>query len=200
VVEHLKQMLREQLALMQAAAQVLEESRGRVAAFQDRLGGELTVAERESCESLTSRFARLNDFLVQRVFRTLDQIELIDEGSQPMTRRSPAGSTARFTSPAEACVREPVRSRTCRKGEVQQFGAVTHARVTLSRAAIRRRPRTPLWSRLLKKASICQAGVVSGIARRSCPRLQSQGPPRIFLAGSAGGTYAHHIAPPEQGS
>lgn len=85
MVEYLKQMLREQLALLQAAAQVLEESRGRVAAFQDRLGGELTVAERESCESLTSRFARLNDFLVQRVFRTLDQIELIDEGS-PLDR------------------------------------------------------------------------------------------------------------------
>jgi len=50
-----------------------------------RLGGELSVGERESCEALTSRFARLNDFLVQRVFRTLDQIELMDEGS-PLDR------------------------------------------------------------------------------------------------------------------
>ncbi|MFM8292568.1 MAG: hypothetical protein ACKOC4_12845 [Planctomycetia bacterium] len=67
--------------MMQAAARVLEESRGRVAAFQSRLGGDLSVGERESCEALTSRFARLNDFLVQRVFRTLDQIELVDEGT-----------------------------------------------------------------------------------------------------------------------
>ncbi len=85
MVEQLKQVLREQLALLQAATKVLEESRSRVASFADRLGGALTVGERESCEALTSRFARLNDFLVQRVFRTLDQIELIDEGS-PLDR------------------------------------------------------------------------------------------------------------------
>lgn len=85
MVEHLRQSLREQLALLQAAARVLEESRSRVAACAERFGGELTVGERESCEALTSRFARLNDFLVQRVFRTLDQIELMDEGS-PLDR------------------------------------------------------------------------------------------------------------------
>jgi hypothetical protein len=85
VVEQLKQILREQLHLLRAAASVLEESRGRVASFAGRLGGELSVGERESCEALTSRFARLNDFLVQRVFRTLDQIELMDEGS-PLDR------------------------------------------------------------------------------------------------------------------
>ena len=85
MVEHLTQLLRDQLTLMRAAADVLEESRGRVADFADRLGSQLTVGERESCEALTSRFARLNDFLVQRVFRTLDQIELIDEGT-PLDR------------------------------------------------------------------------------------------------------------------
>jgi hypothetical protein len=85
VVEQLKKVLREQLRLLQAAATVLEESRSRVASFAERLGGELSISERESCEALTSRFARLNDFLVQRVFRTLDQIELMDEGS-PLDR------------------------------------------------------------------------------------------------------------------
>jgi len=85
VVEQLKRVLREQLHLLQAAAKVLEESRSRVANFAERLGSELSVEERESCEALTSRFARLNDFLVQRVFRTLDQIELIDEGT-PLDR------------------------------------------------------------------------------------------------------------------
>lgn len=81
MVEHLTDVLTGQLALMRAAVQVLDESRGRVAAFADRLGGELTIGERESCEALTSRFARLNDFLLQRVFRTLDQIELADDGT-----------------------------------------------------------------------------------------------------------------------
>jgi hypothetical protein len=85
VVEQLKRILRDQLALMQAAARVLEESRARVADLGERLGGELSVGERESCEALTSRFARLNDFLVQRVLRTLDQIELLDEGT-PLDR------------------------------------------------------------------------------------------------------------------
>ena len=32
-------------------------------------------------ETLAFRFARRNDFLLQRVFRTLDQIELADEGT-----------------------------------------------------------------------------------------------------------------------
>lgn len=81
MVEPLIGLLQAQLALMEAAARVLEESRGRVAAFRDRLGGDLSVAERESCEALTSRFARLNDFLLQRIFRTLDAIELVDEGT-----------------------------------------------------------------------------------------------------------------------
>jgi len=81
VVEHLTRLLKDQLGLMQAAAQVLEESRSRVAVFANRLGSALTVEERESCEALTSRFARLNDFLVQRIFRTLDQVELADEGT-----------------------------------------------------------------------------------------------------------------------
>jgi hypothetical protein len=81
VVEHLTRLLKDQLVLMQAAAQVLEESRSRVAAFAHRLGSELSIQERESCEALTSRFARLNDFLVQRLFRTLDQFELADEGT-----------------------------------------------------------------------------------------------------------------------
>ena len=81
MVEHLTDLLTGQLSLMRAAVHVLDESRGRVAAFADRLGGELTIGERESCEALTSRFARLNDFLLQRVFRTLDQIELADDGT-----------------------------------------------------------------------------------------------------------------------
>ena len=61
MVESLTQLLVSQLRLMQAAVQVLEESRARVAGFADRLGAELAVGERESCEALTSRFSRLNE-------------------------------------------------------------------------------------------------------------------------------------------
>ncbi len=90
MVEHLKQLLTDQLALMWAAVQVLEESRSRVAALADRLDSALTISERESCEALTSRFARLNDFLLQRVFRTLDQIELADEAALDRLQRAEA--------------------------------------------------------------------------------------------------------------
>lgn len=46
MVEFLTQLLTSQLRLMQAAVQVLEESRARLAGFADRLGAELTVGER----------------------------------------------------------------------------------------------------------------------------------------------------------
>jgi uncharacterized protein YutE (UPF0331/DUF86 family) len=97
----LKALLAEQLTTLQAAAEVLEESRGRVSAFSQRLGQELSIGERESCEALTSRFARLNDFLLQRVFRTVDQVELVDEGTaldrlQRMEKRGVIPSAQRW--------------------------------------------------------------------------------------------------------
>jgi hypothetical protein len=75
-------LLAGQLELARAAAAVLEESRNRVdLILQAKSAQPLSVEQRESCEALTSRFARLCDLLVQRVFRTLDQVELSDEGT-----------------------------------------------------------------------------------------------------------------------
>jgi hypothetical protein len=76
-------LLAEQLQLAHAAARVLEESRDRVRVVLQLAAqaSPLSIEQRESCEALTSRFARLCDLLVQRVFRTLDQIELNDEGT-----------------------------------------------------------------------------------------------------------------------
>lgn len=78
-----KKLLAQQIELAKAACGVLEESRDRVgAALQFAAGGTpLSVEQRESCEALTSRFARLCDLLVQRLFRTLDQVELADDGT-----------------------------------------------------------------------------------------------------------------------
>jgi hypothetical protein len=66
-----------------AATAVLRESFDRVAKIfaESRAEENLTVGERESCEALTARFARLCDYLFQRAFRTIDQIELTDEGT-----------------------------------------------------------------------------------------------------------------------
>ena len=60
----------------------LAKSRSRVLAFAD--------ADFPLREALTSRFARLNDFLLQRVFRTLDQIELADEAALDRLQRAEA--------------------------------------------------------------------------------------------------------------
>jgi uncharacterized protein YutE (UPF0331/DUF86 family) len=42
---------------------------------------QLSDGQRETLVALTSRYARFTDLLFQRLFRTLDQLELIDEGS-----------------------------------------------------------------------------------------------------------------------
>ena len=78
-----RKLLNEQIELARAAGRVLEESRNRVGAVLEaaREGAALSVEQRESCEALTSRFARLSDLLVQRLFRTLDQVELADDGT-----------------------------------------------------------------------------------------------------------------------
>lgn len=77
-------LLAEQIEVMNAAVNVLKESHERVGPV---LGAkrDLSVGESESCEALTARFARLCDFLFQKIFRTIDRIELQDEGS-PLDR------------------------------------------------------------------------------------------------------------------
>ncbi|MBM4253128.1 MAG: hypothetical protein FJ146_14240 [Deltaproteobacteria bacterium] len=42
---------------------------------------QLTDDERESLEALTSRYGRALDFLTQKLMRTIDRIELTDDGS-----------------------------------------------------------------------------------------------------------------------
>src|SRR5438094_1015502 len=63
----LRRLLEDQIRLMDAAAEVLRESHERVSALlrgkDSSTKRELTIGEKESCEALTSRFARLCDFL-----------------------------------------------------------------------------------------------------------------------------------------
>jgi uncharacterized protein YutE (UPF0331/DUF86 family) len=78
-------LLQEHLKLAQASADVLKESYDRAQPILESKKTKLTPAERETLEALTARFSRLTDYLVQRLFRTLDQHELTDEGS-PLDR------------------------------------------------------------------------------------------------------------------
>lgn len=81
VSDAMSRLLAEQLVILAAAARVLEESYARVTPILKKKAEDLTIAERESCEALTSRFARLSDFLFQKAFRTVDRMELVEEGT-----------------------------------------------------------------------------------------------------------------------
>lgn len=73
------ELLQEELAGLQLAAGHLQYSMERC---RNLVGQEALPPEQlERLESLTSRFARLADLLVQRVFRLVDEIELVGGGS-----------------------------------------------------------------------------------------------------------------------
>ena len=73
------ELLQEELDGLQLAAGHLQYS---VERCRDLIGKDTLPPEQlERLESLTSRFARLADLLIQRIFRLLDEIELIDSGS-----------------------------------------------------------------------------------------------------------------------
>jgi len=73
------QLLQDELTALRLAAQHLAYSRQRCAGLvaQDNLPPE----QLERLESLTSRFARLADLLIQRIFRLIDDIELVGSSS-----------------------------------------------------------------------------------------------------------------------
>lgn len=73
------QLLQEELANLQLAAGHLQYS---IERCRNLIGQESLPPEQlERLESLTSRFARLADLLIQRVFRLVDEIELTGGGS-----------------------------------------------------------------------------------------------------------------------
>lgn len=49
--------------------------------FEDDFSVAISLEQAEILEALTSRFARLADILVQKLFRAIDVLELTDEGS-----------------------------------------------------------------------------------------------------------------------
>ncbi len=79
-------MTRERVALLEEALTGLQLAAGHFEYSMERCHNligpkEITVEELERLESLTSRFARLSDLLIQRIFRLIDEIELTGEGS-----------------------------------------------------------------------------------------------------------------------
>lgn len=77
--KRLLSLLPTELALMDKAAEYLRYSYQKCLA----IGGKenYTLEELEHFESLTSRFTRLSDLLIQKIFRLLDQIDLETSGT-----------------------------------------------------------------------------------------------------------------------
>jgi uncharacterized protein YutE (UPF0331/DUF86 family) len=73
------ELLREEMINLELAATHLQYSLTRSQQLVDRATWSLEELER--LESLTSRFARLADLLVQRVLRLIDDLELTPQGS-----------------------------------------------------------------------------------------------------------------------
>lgn len=73
------ELLLEELFGLQAAADHLSYS---IERCRNLIGQqEMSLEDMERLESLTSRFARLSDLLIQRIFRLIDEIELTGTGS-----------------------------------------------------------------------------------------------------------------------
>jgi hypothetical protein len=76
-------LLTEQVLRVIAARDAFSSSRSRAEDILQKIQGgghQPTLAEQEALEATTSRFVRLSDILFQRLFRTLEQVELMDEG------------------------------------------------------------------------------------------------------------------------
>jgi len=72
-------LLKQELAFTQKASTALDYSYHRCLKIGKK--DQYTLEEEERFESFTSRFARLSDILIQKLFRLIDQIELEDNGT-----------------------------------------------------------------------------------------------------------------------
>lgn len=82
MTDHLRIQLAADIQLATNAVRIFSKSVQKSRTLLDQSAGRLlNDDERETLESLTSRYGRALDFLTQRLLRTIDRIELTDEGS-----------------------------------------------------------------------------------------------------------------------
>lgn len=72
-------LLKQEISALETAAESLDYSYRKCA--KTGIKKDYTQAELECFEAFTSRFARVSDMLIQKVFRLIDRIELEDEGA-----------------------------------------------------------------------------------------------------------------------
>jgi hypothetical protein len=79
MVKEFLKLLEIEISALETAAESLNYSYKRCA--KTGIKKDYTQAELECFEAFTSRFARVSDILVRKVFRLIDKIELEDEGT-----------------------------------------------------------------------------------------------------------------------
>ena len=79
MTEELIQMLEKELTSLKKSEKLLHVSYDKCVAL--KIKPHYTENELEAFEVLTARFARLSDFLIQKIFRLIDTIELANEGT-----------------------------------------------------------------------------------------------------------------------
>ena len=79
MTKELIELLKEELSALESATESLNYSYKKC--VKTGIKKDYTQAELEYFEAFTSRFARVSDILIQKVFRLIDKIELEDEGS-----------------------------------------------------------------------------------------------------------------------
>lgn len=79
MTKELLELLRKELEGMEKSARLLQISYEKCMQISVKQNyGDL---ELEAFEALTARFSRLNDLLIQKIFRLIDTLELINEGT-----------------------------------------------------------------------------------------------------------------------
>jgi uncharacterized protein YutE (UPF0331/DUF86 family) len=74
------QNLAQDLDLLEKSLQWLKRSYDICSAFGDK-GAAFSPEEYDAIETLTSRYARTSDILIQKIFRSIDKVELEDRGT-----------------------------------------------------------------------------------------------------------------------
>jgi hypothetical protein len=79
MTEELIQILKKELVSLTKSTKLLQSSYERCGSFGNKLV--YSPIELEAFEALTARYSRLSDLLIQKVFRIIDTLELVNEGT-----------------------------------------------------------------------------------------------------------------------
>lgn len=101
MTDELLKILQKEIASLAKSTKLLQASYERCFAIGNK--SEYSASELEAYEALTARYSRLSDLLIQKIFRLIDTLELVDEGTMVdrinrAEKRGIVASAKEFTS------------------------------------------------------------------------------------------------------